>query len=472
MKSFKFKDNHHWLKAGLVIIIVICWFLFIGALLINPSLAGTSISFILIQLFLLSYLIQIVDASKVFYLPIALLVGYFTMAYTGKFLLILCLEDTAVLLAARGVTYSVMLTPDLITETAALLMEASLVILLFYKVLQRFGAKSDSLTSNILINPCRVYWLSAGFCFLYLLLLALTLQFNIASMGKVQAALPYKFVGILYYARRYVVFAFVLFLQYLAYKDSRYIWPAILLTIFYIASEFILSTSKAVLFSGVISTGLLFYLTRKIRLPAFCGFILVFAGLILIYPFFKVFRSFELVQALFEGNLTMKLLGQAYHNSYFGGTNTFLLASLKLFSRLTGVDMLMIILDHGTTSNGENPYLYISREVMGLSLSEAHRDAPGFLGYFYLIGRAPYMLGGLFGSLCISFSYYRLLLYLKPQPVSVTLFCLFFLMAFMDGALDRNTVNVLVMTGVAAVLGSALLWFVTRQNLTDTSMED
>lgn len=460
-------ENHRYLKGSLSLVVAACWGLFIWALFSSTTMSMSIAGGLFLQLVLASYLVRILDVATLWHLPFVLLTGYFLTAYTGKFLLMLCLNDIKTFLIARGVPYPLALSPDLASQTAWLLMAAVVVLLVFYFILRRVPVPKLASGSSFSINHRRVYWLTVGFFLLYLSLVGLTVHFNIASMGTFQAALPYKFVGILYYARRYIVFAFLLFLQYLAYRNKKYVWIATGFTVLYIAPEFILSTSKAVIFFTVLSTLLLYYLTRVIKPRSLFVLLGALAGLVLVYPMLGVFRYGELGKALIEGNFTIDLLVSssiAYSQYYFGGTGMLAASTLKLFSRLTGVDMLMVILNHGQTSGGENPYLYITRAVMGLSLHEAHREAPGLLGYFYLLGRTPSMLAGLFGSLCLSFLYYRVLLFLPPQPIVAAFFCMSFVMAFMDGAFDRNTVNVMLMTGVAALLLAGIFRYTCKEN--------
>jgi hypothetical protein len=437
-----------------------CWGLFIWALFSSTTISMSIAGGVFLQLVLASYLVRIMDVATLWHLPFVLLTGYFLTAYTGKFLLILCLNDIKMFLS-RGVRYSLTLSPlspDLVSQTAWLLMWAMVILLVFYFILRRVSVPRLTVCQSFSINHHRVYWLTTGSILLYMLLVGLTVHFNIAAMGKIQAALPYKLVGILYYTRRYILFAFVLFLQYLAYRDKRYVGIAAGLTVFYVATEFMLSTSKAVIYLTALSTLLLYYLTRHISFRALVIMLGALAGLVLVYPAWGVFR-FGIKQFIEAGLRISWLLP-----NYYGDNSLIAASMMKFFNRLTGVDMLMIILDHGRTSGGENPYLYLTRAVMGLSLQEAHREAPGLLGYFYLIGRTPAMLAGLFGGLCLSFLYYRVLLFLSPQPIAAIFFCLSFVMAFSGGAFDQNTVNVMLMTGVAALLSAGLFRYTCKEN--------
>ena len=456
--------NERLVKMILVITVSACWVLFVATLSYSRYLTIQSVLCLILQLSVLSYLIAIVDFSTTLNLPFILLLWYFLTAYTAKFLIVMSI-NVMPLLALPQAPHQLTLNAGLIDSAALIMAGTSLVLTLFYYILRRFSASATYQAVNIEIRRSRVYWLTGGFLLFYIILSSLSLHLGIASMGKVQTALPFKIVGLLYYLRRFAIFAFILFLQYLACRDLRYVKLAAGVTAFYIIAEFLLSTSKAVLFMTVMSPLIMYYLTREISLRAAATIVGIIIGLIIVYPLLGAFRSKELGRIFFEGGLTLDLLVssvKSYYIHYYGNTSIFAAGAVKLFSRMTGADMLLVILDHGAYSGGENPYLYLTRVILGMSLNEAHREAPGLLGFFQLLGGYQYVMIGLFIFMSLSFIYYRVLLFLLPQPLTATLFLMVFLMAIMDGVFDRNTLNVLLMTGVAALLSNGLFRFTCR----------
>lgn len=276
----------------------------------------------------------------------------------------------------------------------------------------------------------------------------LTYKFNIGEMGVSSGEpLPFRLKGVIFYARMVVVPLVILVGIYLAEQSGSFITSRVgvsILIVNGIADMMLRSSRSGLLLALVLMAFLILADGIKLRRKEKMIFVMLLPLAFILVPFMTEYRYIRMNSSLphleaFSGSLEVvknKGLGQVLKGLQF------------VMFRMPGVESLWCMIAaraeplglHSIEIFGSKNGIagYLTTTIYPMKVTDNTLLAPGFVGWFYLVGGAAAVVtGSILAGIC-SLKIWELLdkKYLATGPVAKVFFLWMLFLAFTEGTLD------------------------------------
>lgn len=460
----------------------------IGYLLTASTLDGYALSYfcnLLLILLATTLMLRRVGPPSMVTAPLWLCLGYFLVSYCLKFFLILLFPSSPAEVGTVGPlclpvefkcqnTYVFSLAPydwtTIPAEARAIALAA--ICITGFCLVASIGTYSEFRVSHRQTTRAEVAYAKVLLIFAVFFSVAtavLFYQYNIGLMGSiVKIDLPYKFRGIVYFLRTIMLPGMLYLSIYISYRSKSFITMVAGLALLLCNGglDVVFRSSRSALFYPLLGLFLL-ALSAEVRLR-FRTLMWSFVGIL------PVCMSIPYVSSYRVNRLELDTLDALVKSIIETGFNPFVHIGKGLvfvFYRFTGVDVLASMLGHEALPIGSFIFDvlrsergvsgYLSTAVFGTPADYPGASAPGFVGWWYLVGGVPgVLLGGALLALTIRYVWGRLLKIDTPTIVIARVF--FLLIVFLiiiDGTVDtlRKMFLVMLFTLVSLELGARLI---------------
>jgi hypothetical protein len=308
-----------------------------------------------------------------------------------------------------------------------------------------------------------------------LVLAYITYRYRIGEMGAVPSeALPYRLKGVVFYSRTVVFPLTMLLVVYLAERNENYFISRVgmLLLILHGLVDMLLRNSRSSLLLVIL---LLIFLTiaggyrLRLREKILAGGLMVLA--LFIVPFMTQYRRMRVQFELSHFDALWAAVGTVGNEWYL---QAFLGLKFALF-RLPGIESIWCMVSWGglPTESGALDLIlskdgvagYLTHVIYPLLETDNTLLAPGFVGWFYLVGGySAVFLGGIAtGVTLISVWKYLGSKYLQTHAVARAFFLWMVFLVLTEGTLDSMARMVLI--GAVSIGGMEILsrWWLRDQ---------
>ncbi len=338
------------------------------------------------------------------------------------------------------------------------------------------NGKDTELTNEL--SDSNLHWLVAKGLLIVLPPLMIVLgviayTYNIGQMGVDSGEpLPYRLKGVVFYARFTMIPLMIILAVYLSGRSGHAIATRLGVTLLLVhgLTDMLLRGSRSslllvilLLFFLVISGGLKLHRNEKIL-----AFFVAILGLFMV-PVMTDFR----MQRVTEHLAIMDAMSASLFKIGSEGWATLLAGIEFVFFRITGIEAVAAIsgmdgeplgrhaIDIVRSKQGIAGYL--THELYNIPITAHHLSAPGFVGWFYLVGGIPAITIGsvVFATLCVVG--WRLLdnRVLIGNVVARTFFLWMLFHALTEGTLD--SMGYMLAVGVVSILGLEILMRLVRR---------
>jgi len=325
----------------------------------------------------------------------------------------------------------------------------SLSVLLFIAGMVKSSIqKSDNLNADL-----GFHWFTAKSLIIFLPLLMLVLayishKYQIGEMGADSGEpLPYRLKGVIFYARFIMLPLLIIWLIYLSVRSGHILISrlGIALLLMHGVIDMLLRGSRSSLLLSVLL--LVFFIIagglKLRRNEKILAFIILLAGLFMIpvmteYRMYRVTENLSVTNALLT---SLSVIGSDGLSTLFRGIEfvLFRMPGVEAISSMVSLDtepLGMRAIEVLQDKQGVSGYL--THEVYGIEMDSFTLSAPGFVGWFYLVGGVPAtIIGSIVLAVTIVVGWMLLgSRYLTCPPVIQTFFLWMLFHAITEGTLD------------------------------------
>lgn len=296
----------------------------------------------------------------------------------------------------------------------------------------------------------------------------LTARYQIGLMGvQVTEVLPFRLRGIIYYFRMYALPGMLLYAIHAAYRSSSAGWVlvGIILLLGNGIFDSVIKASRSALLLPILSLFFLYVVAGyRFRYRHVIFIAAVLLPIMFTLPYIGQIRIFRQ-----QGQDLASAMTLAFSAGDIDPLSSLASGVGLVLYRIPGYDMVVGILGHGMAPLGMSAFDvfnsergvagYLTVEGFFFPATHPHLSAPGFVGWWFLVGGWPLVsIGGVITAVLVHFSWLGLLKLNFPSSIVLRVFFLLLLFVM----LTEGTLDSLGKMSIAMLASVAFLEIVVR----------